>query len=216
MTDPRDHDPAEPYPPSYFARYDASNDAIFYLDARKVVHIDERAIAALGRVYAELLPRDGVLLDLMSAWRTHLPPELADSDGLEVVGLGMNAEEMGDNPHLARFVVHDLNRDPTLPFPDGSFDGAMCAVSVQYMTRPIEVFAEVARVLTPGAPFVIGFSNRCFPTKAVAIWHSATDEEHVQLVGSYFHLSGSWREPEARAHVTPGSDPLYVVWSRRA
>ena len=36
------------------------------------MHIDERAIAALGGVYAELLPRDGALLDLMSSWRTRL------------------------------------------------------------------------------------------------------------------------------------------------
>jgi SAM-dependent methyltransferase len=125
-----------------------------------VVHIDDGAIAALGQAYAELLPRAGTLLDLMSAWRSHLPPELEAATGLEVLGLGMNAEEMADNPQLERFVVHDLNREPTLPFRSEVFDGAMCAVSVQYLTRPIEVFAEVARVLKPGAPFVVSFSNR--------------------------------------------------------
>ena len=158
MSEPQPATP-NPYPRSAFERHDPSDDSLFYGLPRKVVHIDDGAIGALGAIYAELLPRAGALLDLMSSWRTHLPPELATSPELEVVGLGLNAEEMADNPQLARFVLHDLNRDPALPFPDAAFDGAMCAVSVQYMTRPIDVFAEVARVLKPGAPFVESFSK---------------------------------------------------------
>jgi SAM-dependent methyltransferase len=204
------------YPASYFQRYDPTDDSLFYQMPRRVVHIDEGAIAALGAVYAELLPRSGTLLDLMSSWRTHLPDELAGAPGLSVVGLGLNAEEMADNPQLARHVLHDVNREPTLPFPDATFDGAMCAVSVQYLTRPVEVFADVARVLKPGAPFIISFSNRCFPTKAVAVWHGTTDEQHVQLVGSYFRLSGGWGEVQARGYRPPSGDPLYVVWAPKA
>ena len=160
MTDLPDQGPITAYPPEYFERYDPTDDALFYGPVRKVVHIDDGAIAALGIVYAELLPRSGALLDLMSSWRSHLPPELAEAPGLEVVGLGMNAEEMADNPQLARHAIHDLNREPRLPFPDGTFDGAMCAVSVQYPTRPVEVFADLARVLRPGSPFVVSFSNQ--------------------------------------------------------
>lgn len=208
--------PSSVYPDEYFRRVDPTDDALFYLPPRKVVHIDEGAIAALGAVYAELLPPAGTLLDLMSSWRSHLPDELASSAELTVVGLGMNAEEMADNPQLARFQIHDLNRDPRLPFPDASFDGAMCAVSVQYLTRPIEVFADVARVLKPSAPFLVSFSNRCFPTKAVAVWQATTDAQHVQLVGSYFSLSGSWDEPQGRIWRPPSGDPLYVVWAHRA
>ena len=203
------------YPPSYFRRADPTDDALFYLGPRKVVHIDDEAIAALGSIYAELLPRTGTLLDLMSSWRTHLPDELAGSPELSVVGLGLNAEEMADNPQLARYVIHDLNGEPSLPFPEETFDGAMCAVSVQYLTRPVAVFADVARVLEPGAPFIVSFSNRCFPTKAVAIWHSTDDEQHVQLVGSYFRLSGGWDEPRGRIWRPAGGDPLYAVWANR-
>jgi len=216
MSDSAGEDQIPPYPSQYFQRYDQSDDALFYELPRKVVHIDDGAIAVLGTVYAELLPRAGVLLDLMSSWRTHLPSDLAGASGLDVVGLGMNAEEMSDNPQLSRHVVHDLNREPRLPFPDAAFDGSICAVSVQYMTRPVEVFADVARVLKSGAPFLISFSNRCFPTKAVAVWRSMTDEEHIQLVGSYFHLSGRWGPPEARHFTPPAGDPLYVVWSYRS
>lgn len=150
----------EPYPASYFEREDPTDDALFYALPRKVVHLDDGAIAALAAIYAELLPRSGTLLDLMSAWRSHLPPELAEAPELELVGLGMNAEELAENPQLARHVLHDLNRDSRLPFPDAAFDAAMCAVSVQYLTQPIEVFAEVARVLKPGAPFVVSFSKQ--------------------------------------------------------
>ena len=204
------------YPPSYFQRRDPAEDAAFYEFPRKVVHIDDGAIEALGRVYAELLPHTGTVLDLMSSWRTHLPDELAARAALSVVGLGMNAEEMADNPQLSRFVVHDLNRDPHLPFPEAAFDGAMCAVSVQYLTRPIEVFADLARVLKPGAPGLLSFSNRCFPDKAVAIWQNTTDEQHVQLVTSYFRFAGGWSQPETRAHRPSTGDPLFVVWARRA
>jgi SAM-dependent methyltransferase len=209
-------DPGHPYPASYFRRQDETEDGHFYYSPRKVVHIDEGAIAALGMVYADLLPRSGTLLDLMSAWRTHLPAELANLAELEVVGLGMNDEELADNPQLTRWLVHDLNARPRLPFEDSEFDGATCAVSVQYMRRPLEIFAEVARVLKPGAVFVLSFSNRCFPTKAVAIWHQTTDEQHVQLVGSYFRQAGGWDEPQGRIWQPVDGDPLYVVWARRS
>jgi SAM-dependent methyltransferase len=207
--------PASPYPASYFQRYDPTDDRLFYRPPRKVVHLDDSAIRALGAVYAELLPRSGTLLDLMSSWRTHLPAELASVPNLTVVGLGLNTEELADNPQLAHFLLHDLNRQPQLPFPNARFDAAMCAVSIQYLTRPIEVFAELARVLKPGAPFLVSFSNRCFPTKAVAIWHNTTDQQHVQLVESYFRLSRGWDEPQVRLWQPEGGDPLYVVWAIR-
>ncbi len=135
------------YPPDAYAREDESPDGGFYGFPRKVVHIDDGAIVALGALYAEVLPPGGRLLDLMSSWRSHLP---ARAQAGEVVGLGMNAEEMGDNPQLTKSVVHDINRDPRLPFGDAEFDGAMCAVSIQYVTHPVLVFRELHRVLRPG------------------------------------------------------------------
>ena len=94
----------------------------------------------------------------------------------------MNVEEMADNPQLTRSIVHDLNRDPRLPFGSEEFDGAVCAVSIQYVTKPAPAFQEVRRVLRPGAPFVVSFSNRCFSTKAVAVWVGSTDHQHLELV----------------------------------
>ena len=150
----------------------------------------------------------------MSSWRSHLPAGLRAA---EVVGLGMNAEEMADNPQLARHVVHDVNDTPRLPFVDEEFDGAMCAVSIQYVTHPLRLFREVRRVLRPGAPFVVSFSNRCFFTKAVAVWLETTDEQHLTLVRRYFESVGGWSAITQEDRSAGGdANPLYAVWARRS
>lgn len=204
-----------PLPPEYFQRQDNTNDSLFYTMPRKVVHIDDAAIAALSQLFGDLLPPSGTYLDLMSSWRTHLPNSLSPA---HVTGLGMNHDEMADNLQLDDFVIHNLNQKPTLPFDDDQFDAVLCTVSVQYLTCPIEVFSEINRVLKPGAVFVVSFSNRCFPSKAVAVWRSTNDEQHVTLVAHYFAASGGWSDVETRHK--PGqmrmfgvSDPLYVLWA---
>ena len=121
----------------FFDRVDEGDDALFYREPRRVVHIDDAAIAEIGRIFEELLPANGEILDLMSSWRSHLPEGFVKA---RMVGLGLNAAEMRDNPQLDEYVVHDLNRDPRLPFEDASFDGVILTVSVQYLTRPVEVF----------------------------------------------------------------------------
>ena len=198
--------------PLAFTRDDESSDDRFYVVPRKVVHIDDGAIAALGRLYAEVLPAGGALLDLMSSWRSHLP---ADTAAGEVVGLGLNAEEMADNPQLTKAIVHDVNREPGLPFADETFDGAMCAVSIQYVIHPVRLLREVRRVLRPGAPFVVSFSNRCFPSKAIALWLGTSDVQHLTLVRAYFEAAGGWTDARAEDR-SPGAggDPLYAVWAR--
>src|SRR5271169_5504375 len=145
------------FKPEFFRRVDDSNDEDFYSAPRFVVHIDDGAIAKVGEIYAQLLPQGGAVLDLMSSWRSHLPAHIRPS---RVVGLGMNRAEMENNPALTEIVIHNLNRAPKLPFADAEFDGVVVTVSVQYMTRPLETFVEVARVLKPGAPFIATFSNR--------------------------------------------------------
>ena len=132
----------------------------------------------------------------------------------EVVGLGLNAEEMADNPQLTRAIVHDVNGDPRLPFGDEAFDGAMCAVSIQYVIHPVLLLREVRRVLRPGAPVVVSFSNRCFPTKAVAVWLDTTDQQHARLVRAYFETAGGWVDVKDEDRSPGPGDPLYAVWAR--
>jgi hypothetical protein len=203
-------DPGADLPPGAFARQDQGNDLDFYAPSRLVTHIDEGAVAALISAYRSLLPEGGRVLDLMSSWVSHLP---ADRRYAEVVGHGMNAEELAANPRLDRWFVQDLNTEPALLMPDDAFDAALCCVGVQYLTQPFAVFAELRRVLRPGAPLVVSFSNRCFPTKAVAIWRALDSEGHAELVRLYLERSG-FMAVEARvlADGTRG-DPLVAVIS---
>ena len=183
--------PEQPYPlePHHFQREDESPDALFYAAPRLLVHIDDYAIEAARRTYAQLLPREGAILDLMSSYRSHMPPELA---WRRLAGLGLNEVELRENDQLTEFAVKDLNADPVLPYGDAEFDGAVVTVSVQYMTRPVEIFREVCRVLRPGAPFVVTYCNRMFPTKAVRIWRALDDRERAKLIATYFNLAGGF------------------------
>lgn len=201
--------------PNYFRRADEAGDEYFYEQPRLVTHIDAGAIGAVTQLYRELLPAGGAILDLMSSWVSHLPPEIAYS---RVVGLGMNQPELDANPRLTERIVQNLNRVPELPFESESFDGAGICVSVQYLTQPVAVFREIGRVLRPGAPLVVTFSNRCFPTKAVAVWQALDDEGHARLVERYYQDAGNWAAIEVFDR-SPGrwrGDPLYAVVGRRA
>jgi SAM-dependent methyltransferase len=194
-----------------FKRYDESPDDLFYVQPRLVTHIDEGAIGAVTQLYREYFPAGGAILDLMSSWVSHLPGEV---EYRRVVGLGMNREELEANPRLDERVVQDLNTDPRLPFADGEFDGAGLCVSIQYLTQPVQVLQEVGRVLRPGAPLVVSFSNRCFPTKAVFIWQALDDAGHGALVKRYLEWAGNWDGVEVLDRSPGGGDPLYAVVGR--
>lgn len=200
-------------PKDAFRRYDETSDEQFYEIPRLVTHIDDNAIAAVTQLYREYFPANGVILDLMSSWVSHLPPEVQYS---RVLGHGMNEAELRANKRLTSYFVQNLNADPHLPLGDGEFDGAGCTVSVQYLTNPVAVFREVGRVLKPGAPFVISFSNRCFPTKAVAIWQSLNDRQHGAYVTRMLEEAGNWTNIEQldRSPRRWRSDPLFAVVGR--
>ncbi len=197
------------FPPWFFERADPGDDAAFYRPPRLVTHIDDGAIAAVAELYDELGVR-GEVLDLMSSWVSHFrtPPA-------RLTVLGMNAAELDANPAAAARVVHDLNARPTLPFDGGSFDDAVCCVSIDYLVRPVEVLADVARVLRPGGRMVITFSNRLFPTKAVRGWLAADDATRMRIAAEYLQRAGAYGEPTLDVRVPPGrgGDPLYAVWA---
>ncbi len=197
-------------PEEAFGRYDETPDEEFYLLPRFVTHIDDRAIAAVTQLYRELFPPGGEILDLMSSWVSHLPPEVAYH---RVIGLGMNEAELRRNERLDAYVVQNLNANPRLPFGDAEFDGCGICVSIDYLTRPIEVLRDVGRVLKVGAPTIISFSNRCFPTKAVNVWHQLDDRGHMQLVERYLQEAGNFDNIRSldRSPRRLFSDPLYAV-----
>jgi len=200
-------------PSDAFTKLDAEDDELFYEPPRLVCHIDDGAIAALTGFYRRVLPTDGVLLDLMSSWVSHLPPEIGYK---EVIGHGMNAAELAANPRLSHWFIQNLNRDTSLALGDASLDAAMICVSIQYLQQPTVVLREVARLLRPGAPLVISFSNRCFWTKAVAIWRALEDEGHARLVKRYLRDAGFARIETHRLAewVEDVSDPMIAVVGR--
>ncbi|MDX1824838.1 MAG: methyltransferase domain-containing protein, partial [Thiohalomonadales bacterium] len=205
-----------------FARMDTRSDTAFYSMTRLLPHIDRTASNQLANIYQRFLLPGMQVLDLMSSWQSHLPEGITD---LEVTGLGMNKEELQRNPRLNEHVIHDLNDQPQLPFETNQFDAAICSVSVEYLIKPIEVFKEVARMLKPGAPFVVSFSERWFPPKVIAMWQEMHPFERMGLVLDYFQRSESFDRlgteslrgltrpvDDKYAAELAESDPIYVVW----
>ncbi len=200
-----------------------ADDARVYATPRKVAHVDSQARARIAALYESALGGRKRILDLMAGWQSHLP------EGVTATGLGMNADEMRDNPALAEAVVHDLNADPRLPFGDRSFDAVICSLSVEYLTRPLDVFRDIVRVLEPGGLCIMVFSHRWFPDQAVRIWAEMHEFERVALVTEYFRRTTGftdiatlsergWPRPmDARDRYYPmiqHSDPVHAVWAR--
>jgi SAM-dependent methyltransferase len=177
-----------------------------------VSRIDAAAITAITELYREMLPPGGAILDLMSCWVSHLPPEIPYS---RVVGVGVDARELAENPFLDEWHVQDLNRDPRLPFATAEFDGAAICVAIQHLTRPCEVIREAGRVLKPGAPLIVTFSNRCVPTPAIGCWCLLDDAGQLCLIAQHFVQAGNWTDIRCLDRTPPGGgDPLYAVIGR--
>ena len=198
-----------PYTASDMGRLDPTDDASFYDTPRFVTHIDDRAIESLTEYYKEefestLKKKKGSgggdkldILDLCSSWISHFPTDMEDQYGM-TVGVGMNDEELAANKQLYMHYVQDLNTNPFLTqFEDNSFDIVTNVVSVDYLCAPKEIFQEMHRVLRPGGRALMSFSNRCFPSKAVAMWLQADDIGRLSIVGSYFHYAADWSSIDA-------------------
>jgi len=197
-----------PFTAQDLSRQDESVDRNFYDTPRFCFHVDEKAVAALTEYYKEEFPKFGGkpdVLDLCASHVSHFPADVSDYTGKRVA-LGMNEDELRENSQVDDYVVKDLNLDPTLPFEDNSFDIVTNAVSIDYLTKPLEICNEVARVLKPGGCAMFALSNRCFPTKAIGLWLKTNDLEHVFVVGSYFHYTGKFQPPSA---IEVGPDPVW-------
>ena len=192
-----------------YRRPEEAPDPVFYATARIAAHIDSRAQRTVGAIYRNIIPEDGMVLDLMSSVHSNLAD---DQKMATCYGLGLNGQEMSENPVLSSAVLADLNADRVIPFVDDSFDAAICTVSIDYLTDPVRIVDEVARVLRPGAAFAVSFSNRWFPPKVTKLWTELHPFEQMALVVQYFEASGSYVEIETRSYrgyPRPMDDPYH-------
>lgn len=194
-------------PEHWFERSDNSPDEAFYQAPRFVAHIDAQTIHALTEFYREFIPANASVVDLMSSWISHLPPQLTLD---RAAGLGMNEAELARNEQLSDWCVHNLNVDPQLPYQPHSFDRALIAVSIQYLTRPLEVMASIHATLRPRGQVCIAMSHRLFPTKAVAAFQHMTPEDRVRLVTFYLEHAG-FEDVAFHDRSPDGADPLWLV-----
>jgi SAM-dependent methyltransferase len=205
-----------------FQRSDERADNRFYREPRLVQHLDSTARAAIRNRYGHLIQRGGKVLDLMGSWDSHIPEEL-ELSGLTVVG--MNAEELRKNVRADDRLVQDLNSTPALPFPEASYDAVLCTASIEYLTNPLAVMAEVRRVLRPGGLMAFAFSNRWFPPKAIRVWTEMHEFERMGWVSELLQTTGGFRDMTTlsrRGLPRPAddphqelwfSDPVYMVWA---
>lgn len=229
-----------------FRREDETDDAYFYLMPRFVHHIDDRARYVIGQFYAYTLKStaETKILDICSSWTSHLPENVIGKSFQhcsenqttrysfslgQIHGLGMNESELKANPSLtAGYTVQDLNKNPSLQqIPFNTFDAVLCTVSVDYLTRPLEVFNEIGRILKPNGQFITSFSNRCFPTKVIGKWLKINEEQRVQWIANYFLLTNTFFDPQTvKAYslfddqLLPSRDgefrdPMYIVFGRK-
>ncbi|UCD78849.1 MAG: methyltransferase domain-containing protein [Desulfobacterales bacterium] len=208
-----------------FERNDDQSDTIFYRRSRFVHHIDDTAREMVRNTYGRFLADGMQVLDLMSSWQSHIPARLKLG---RLAGLGLNEDELKRNSQLTDHRVCDLNADPTLPFESNTFDAVVNTASVEYLTDPLAVFSEVSRVLRPDGYFIVTFSNRWFPTKAIKIWQELHEFERMGLVLEYFLRAGGFKDLQTysirglpRPHddkyfpELSFSDPVYAVWGRK-
>jgi SAM-dependent methyltransferase len=194
-------------PSFWFERPDSETDGVFYEQARMVAHIDDATMDAVTDFYREFIPAGANVLDLMSSWLSHLPNDLTLG---RVAGLGMNAEELAANPQLTQWCVHNLNENPALPFDEGLFDRALIVVSIQYLTRPVEVLQSVLGSLKPGGAIAIAMSHRLFPTKAIAAFQGMERDDKMKLVGYCLQQAG-FGDITFHDRSPLGADPMWIM-----
>lgn len=233
-----------PYSVQDMTPTDAGNDSSFYGPARFVTHIDDNAIINLKKYYDAELPRQGTILDFCSSWISHYPPDVfnrakkreefksgrealegagvADSDSLDevvVLGTGMNQAELKANPVLWKWSVQDLNTDADVQLPreqGAQLDASTCVVSIDYLTKPVDVLESIRRQTKENGRVHLIISNRCFPTKVVGRWLKVSEQDRLEMVGDYLHWAG-WKDIEIVDVVKGGfmTDPLWVVRARK-
>jgi hypothetical protein len=205
-----------PFKPEDFFRSDQGADTSFYAVPKLVYHIDEPAVASLTQYYRNTIKDGSDVLDICSSWVSHYPLEFPDTMG-KISATGISTLELQFNDQLTGgYKQADLNVETKIPYPDNSFDVVTCVVSIDYLIDPVTVLKEAHRVLRKGGKVILSQSNRCFPTKAIAMWLKMNDRQHLELINGYFQYAGGF-EPRKAYDITatlPDNgyrDPMFII-----
>ncbi len=198
-----------------FLREDETDDAAFYSTEKAADHLEASSIESVQKVYGALLENGMDILDLMPGRTSRLPEDITPAS---VIGLGLSQEGMDGNADLDKNVIHNLNDDPKLPFDDASFDAVICTASVGYLTKPFEVFEDVARVLKPGGVFAVTYTNHWFEPKVIQVWTELQEFERMGLVSQFFIRTEQYEDlwtSSDRVESGAKEDSVFAVWGRK-
>ena len=201
-------------------KMDISDDQIFYQQPRYVHHLSDSFRTRLTNLYSEYLLKHYIILDLMSSWVSHLPPNIRYK---KVIGHGMNQAELSSNERLDSFFVQNLNKKQNMPIEDSSIDVGLIVAGWQYLQYPEMVSLELSRVIKSDSFLIISFTNRAFWTKAPNIWTYSSEEKRIEYVTDVLTSNG-WRIEKVLKERTQDkklfgfysseSDPFFSVIAR--
>jgi len=213
-----------PYGSADFRRRKEGDDFTFYNQgASMATHIDETSKEAIKGFYAshfqQAVQGDFSVLEIQSSWVSHYPVDL---NARRVALIGMVHSELAANKQATESTVQNLNTNTSLPYTDAAFDFITSLVSVEYLTKPEQVFREMHRVLKPGGVAIVSFTDRSMVCKNVAIWAENLKDGVglCQIVGNYFKFcpANCW-ENITSLDLSPGlqsAKPLWVVTAVKA
>tara|TARA_Y100001968_G_scaffold327816_1_gene373661 strand:- start:105 stop:755 length:651 start_codon:yes stop_codon:yes gene_type:complete len=170
-------------------KIDTAADEIFYQHPRYVHHLSESFRTRLTNLYSEYILSHHVVLDLMSSWVSHLPPNIGYK---KVIGHGMNQSELSSNKRLDKYWVQNLNDNQNLPLEDSTIDVGLIVAGWQYLQFPENVSLELSRIIKSDSLLIISFTNRAFWTKAPNIWTYSSEKKRIEYVNNVLIANG-WR-----------------------
>jgi ubiquinone/menaquinone biosynthesis C-methylase UbiE len=150
--------------------------AIAYYRSKSTVYNERYSIKATGDL---LWVRHNAILEIVRGWHLSRGSRLLDlgcGPGLltrDLARMGFCGVGLDASPamieHSTRQATAEGNSNPwtyqlgdveALPFPDESFDAAVCAGVIDYLPTDDKLLAEVARILKPGGRFLLCFTNK--------------------------------------------------------
>lgn len=100
--------------------------------------------------------------------------------------------------------------------------GSVTYLDVVHMTeRCFSPLLQAHRVLRPGGKIIMSQSNRCFPSKAIAMWLRMNDRQHLELINGYLKYAGGFKEAKAfditaKDPTNSYNDPMFIIQAEKA